>query len=335
MYSGIETDPMIGKKFGRLTVIQFIEKDEHRKAFYKCLCDCGQISVTRKDYLLSGRAKSCGCLRNERLQDPEYHRSIAGHSKIDMVGHEYGSWVVLSESGRNKRGEVTFLCRCECGTEKVILGRSIRNNSAKRHCGCKDPVKKEKPKKRTAFFKRINVEEYAKDLYCYYLDGMSLVDIARENGHNKSGFLSRLFNEFIQEYRDNSIKRREKAETHRMQVRARKWSKRFRFENEFQNYCSDILKSRNIKHKMNDREQTGFEIDILTDQSIIELKVSTKQKDLFTAFGQISFNHAITQKRPYLLIPSDCIMKDDIRAMYSLHNIKIITDIDLLSISSI
>lgn len=335
MYSGIEADQMIGKRFGKLTVIQFIEKDDHRNEFYKCLCDCGQTSVTRKSYLVKGKTKSCGCLAKERLQDPEYHRRIAENFKIDMVGHEYGSWVVLSESGRNKRGEVTFLCRCECGTEKVILGRSIRNNSAKRHCGCKDPVKKEKPKKPLPFSKRIDSEQYAKDLYCYYLDGWSLRGISRDNGYKASGWISTLFHEFIPSYRSESLKRREKSNFIKQQQKTKKWSKKFRNESDFTSFCSNILKSKSIQHQINDHKLTGHEIDILTKRSIIEIKVTTRKKNLFTAFGQIQINNIQLNRNPFLLIPSDCEMHNDIRALFSLHDIKIISEKDLLIITDI
>ena len=61
--------PMIGKRFGRLTVIAKSEKQtSNRQARWVCLCDCGTIlpSVTGS-HLRSGNTKSCGCLKVENL----------------------------------------------------------------------------------------------------------------------------------------------------------------------------------------------------------------------------------------------------------------------------
>jgi len=54
---------------------------------------------------------------------------------IDLAGKFYGKLTVISLSGRNKRRGSTWLCRCECGNEKVIPADSLskgRSNS----CGC-------------------------------------------------------------------------------------------------------------------------------------------------------------------------------------------------------
>ena len=55
---------LIGQKFGRLTVIKFIEhKNDHTK--WLCQCECGNIKVVRADSLKNGSIKSCGCLKRE------------------------------------------------------------------------------------------------------------------------------------------------------------------------------------------------------------------------------------------------------------------------------
>ena len=55
---------LIGRKFGKLTVISRAENTSSGKAKWICICDCGgekKKSVTTYD-LRSGRVKSCGCL---------------------------------------------------------------------------------------------------------------------------------------------------------------------------------------------------------------------------------------------------------------------------------
>uniref|UniRef100_A0A6M3JM96 Putative HNH endonuclease n=1 Tax=viral metagenome TaxID=1070528 RepID=A0A6M3JM96_9ZZZZ len=58
--------PMIGFKFGRLTVLE--DSGKKRGEFtYKCLCDCGNIKIITGASLRSGNSKSCGCLKKELL----------------------------------------------------------------------------------------------------------------------------------------------------------------------------------------------------------------------------------------------------------------------------
>lgn len=55
-----------GKKFGYLTAIEFSHKDQNRKTYWKCLCDCGNQKTARSDSLKSGNDRSCGCLKKEQ-----------------------------------------------------------------------------------------------------------------------------------------------------------------------------------------------------------------------------------------------------------------------------
>lgn len=61
---------MIGKKFGRLTVIQFAGlnnyKTPHR--MWKCKCACGKVVVKSGPRLYAGLVKSCGCLNVEHMR---------------------------------------------------------------------------------------------------------------------------------------------------------------------------------------------------------------------------------------------------------------------------
>ena len=54
-----------GNRYGRLTVENTFYNKEKGKSYCTCKCDCGKTTVTRKDRLLSGRVKSCGCLHSE------------------------------------------------------------------------------------------------------------------------------------------------------------------------------------------------------------------------------------------------------------------------------
>jgi hypothetical protein len=59
-------DNLIGRKFGRLTVIGLSEKKSGRKSYWVCECDCGNKKLVRSDSLKSGQVQSCGCLKAEQ-----------------------------------------------------------------------------------------------------------------------------------------------------------------------------------------------------------------------------------------------------------------------------
>lgn len=53
---------------------------------------------------------------------------------IDLVGKDFGRWTVL-EVRRTQNGLRAWLCRCACGTERVVLTASLVNGSSI-SCGC-------------------------------------------------------------------------------------------------------------------------------------------------------------------------------------------------------
>ncbi len=59
------------------------------------------------------------------------------------VGDTFGRWEVIQGKGNNRRGLKTWLCRCECGTEKTVTSQSLKSGGSK-SCGClqREAVKK-------------------------------------------------------------------------------------------------------------------------------------------------------------------------------------------------
>ena len=54
---------MIGKRFGKLVVLERLNKSGKQGTIWKCLCDCGNIKEIPTYELTSGKTKSCGCLK--------------------------------------------------------------------------------------------------------------------------------------------------------------------------------------------------------------------------------------------------------------------------------
>lgn len=58
----------IGDVFGKLTVVEYVGKDEEYRNLYLCKCDCGNEKIVTDNKLLSKNTKSCGCLKIEKLE---------------------------------------------------------------------------------------------------------------------------------------------------------------------------------------------------------------------------------------------------------------------------
>jgi len=56
---------MVGKKFGRLTVLSRFPTKHKLPARWTTKCECGEIRVVLGSHLRNGHTKSCGCFRNE------------------------------------------------------------------------------------------------------------------------------------------------------------------------------------------------------------------------------------------------------------------------------
>jgi hypothetical protein len=53
----------------------------------------------------------------------------------DETGNKYGKLLVLKREENSKFGTTRWLCQCDCGNIKIILGESLRKGATK-SCGC-------------------------------------------------------------------------------------------------------------------------------------------------------------------------------------------------------
>lgn len=108
----------VGECFGRWTVIEPSGK------YCLCQCSCGALAkLVNTANLLLGRSKSCGCLRHE----------LRVNRADSYIGRVFNRWTVLDEHYENRRKYC--LCRCECGTERWVVGYLLKNGES-RSCGC-------------------------------------------------------------------------------------------------------------------------------------------------------------------------------------------------------
>lgn len=56
---------LTGKKFNKLTVLERVNNKTGNRYKWKCLCDCGNITLVYPQNLKNGHTKSCGCIQLE------------------------------------------------------------------------------------------------------------------------------------------------------------------------------------------------------------------------------------------------------------------------------
>ena len=77
---------LIGKKFGRLTVIEFAEVS-HSLSKWRCKCDCGNITDVYRGALISGNTQSCGCYNKQRIKETQ--TKLDGSPAIKALYYDY------------------------------------------------------------------------------------------------------------------------------------------------------------------------------------------------------------------------------------------------------
>lgn len=110
-----------GEKIGRYTVLSVADPPKGVKSKYTywlCECDCGTKFIRASRHLYD--SISCGC---------------AASKAESLIGRRYGRLVVKEDLGRNKYGDHNWLCVCDCGNEKIIMGNSLKRGLTT-SCGC-------------------------------------------------------------------------------------------------------------------------------------------------------------------------------------------------------
>lgn len=111
---------LTGRRFGKLLVVGYSHREKSRR-MWKCLCECGVETLVKEVSLEFGCNKSCGCSQ------------FPGVS----IGEKYGSYLVLSEGQQNDATKrKMFLCRCDCGSEHLVSGTSLRTGRQPRCFEC-------------------------------------------------------------------------------------------------------------------------------------------------------------------------------------------------------
>lgn len=75
---------IIGKVFGRLTVLSESHKDRHYNAWLNCKCACGTETVVSRNQIVRGKTTSCGCYWLERVRRAKKVHGLSHHGAYQI-----------------------------------------------------------------------------------------------------------------------------------------------------------------------------------------------------------------------------------------------------------
>lgn len=119
----------IGDTFGELTVIEQLPykiRNGKKQRQFLTQCSCGEFVSISGAELLRKEIHRCQKCNNKLSSE----RTV-----IREEGNKYGKLTVIEEAGRDKDGRVLWRCQCDCGNEKITLGKSLRAGLVL-SCGC-------------------------------------------------------------------------------------------------------------------------------------------------------------------------------------------------------
>ena len=76
-----KANDLLGKRFGRLTVVGREENNRNGNSRWRCVCDCGGETIAYSYSLTAGRTQSCGC-RNRELRQAAITKHGGRHTEL-------------------------------------------------------------------------------------------------------------------------------------------------------------------------------------------------------------------------------------------------------------
>lgn len=125
----INIKDLTGRRFGKLTVIEFVKTGKHGKE-YLCECECGNSKIFRGSTLTSGTVNGCGCgigVKN--------NGKIRNSNAILKIGEKHNRLIIIDiKKSENQRG-YTMVCKCDCGNITNQIYADLKSGKVK-SCGC-------------------------------------------------------------------------------------------------------------------------------------------------------------------------------------------------------
>lgn len=127
---------LTGQKFGKLTAIRRLDEKKGRMFFWECLCDCGNTCKVVGTYLKNGNTKSCGCEKYSGLKAKNLRET---QRALIPIGTKFGKLTVIQDLGlletsQKDKNRRFYLCQCECGNTKIVMGNCLKQGQTQ-SCG--------------------------------------------------------------------------------------------------------------------------------------------------------------------------------------------------------
>lgn len=87
---------LVGKHFGRLTVLSRAGSDKRGEARWSCMCTCGNTTIANASSLKSGNTMSCGCISKELLLERNQTHGLC-KDKNGKKPRLYNIWVRMRQ----------------------------------------------------------------------------------------------------------------------------------------------------------------------------------------------------------------------------------------------
>lgn len=114
-----------GKVFNRLTAIRRVPNDG-RRIKWEFRCECGAVKAINIDGVVSGKTKSCGCLRVDVTRET---KTTHGHCSrgVGSASPEFRSWL----SAKTRCYNENFPQYCDYGGRGIGMSSEWRDDFAK------------------------------------------------------------------------------------------------------------------------------------------------------------------------------------------------------------
>lgn len=128
-----EHKDFIGKKFGKLEVVQRTDQSKWNSVLWKCKCECGNETLASTAHLRNGDKQSCGCLQQEQRKKAKTFAGIYHKGKI-KASRGQKKIVQIKNSLKNSKRPITWDISPE---EEPTVVAWLENHSCV-YCGARD-----------------------------------------------------------------------------------------------------------------------------------------------------------------------------------------------------
>ena len=116
---------MVGRIYGKLTVLSLCAKRRKGIRMWNCKCSCGTLKVVSGIDMRQCKIKSCGCYNLEKSRN----------QIKDICGHVFNRLTVIKYIRVDKKHNSLWCCKCICGNEIIARFTELKSGHTK-SCGC-------------------------------------------------------------------------------------------------------------------------------------------------------------------------------------------------------